>query len=111
MNRYLDKVPTLALLTLGGLSREELLSLPDVTAEDVDKACKLLYEKGFSIGSCERCKQIAWISKVQWETDDGQLEAKLCIKCEKICQEARKTKRLIPNVKPHKRARAHTIPK
>ena len=90
LNRYLDKVPTLALLTLGGLSREELLSLPNVAPEDIDKARKLLHEKDFSIGSCERCKQITWLSRVQLETDDGQSDAKLCIRCEKIYQAPQK---------------------
>lgn len=42
---YVGKVETLALLMCGGVSYDDLLKLPDVHCEDVEKAKQFLKEK------------------------------------------------------------------
>ena len=43
---HVDKISTLTLLAYGGLTREELRKLPDVTDADIDKALKILKRLG-----------------------------------------------------------------
>ena len=84
--QYVDKVPTVALLTLGGLFEEEILTYPEITTEDLAEARKLLSRRGWSIGKCERCDKISWIRTVAYETRTEIFNAKLCGDCTRVIE-------------------------
>jgi len=81
-SKYADKIPTLALLTLGGLSEEDLLTYPDVTRENLSDARKLLTRRGWIVGTCEICGRIAWLHKMVWEKEGTTDTGKICGDCD-----------------------------
>ena len=85
MEKFVGKTETIALLILGGLSQADILSYSSITPTDIEEAYRLLAARGFRLGTCGRCSKIAWLSKVQWKTENASFNGYLCILCEKFC--------------------------
>jgi hypothetical protein len=47
VSRYLDKKTTLVILLMSGMTRRDLLDLPEVTIDDIKEAERLLESKGY----------------------------------------------------------------